>query len=123
MGSNYGVDRDFSSSGVKVRMGSVREPEVVTGGFMDTGDRRERKLECQGWLQGFWPYENVGVKKNTQWDTLYFFSVIVNNTGRGKDHFAVMFKWFTEFTSRERQCNGLWRTGWVPQGIIEMYRV
>lgn len=102
MGSNYGVDRDFGSSGVKVRMGSVREPEVMTGGFMDMGDRRERKLECQGWHQCFWPYEKVGVKENTQWDTLYFFSVIINNNGGRKDHFAVMFKWFAEFTGSER---------------------
>lgn len=65
MGSNYGLDRDFGSSGVKVRMGSVSEPEVVTGGFMGMGDRRERKLECQGWPQGSWPWEKFGVKENT----------------------------------------------------------
>lgn len=106
MGSNYGLDRDFGSRGVKVRMGSVREPEVVTGGFMGMGDRRERKLEGQGWLQGSWPFEKVGVKENTQWDILYFFSVIINNTGGGKDHFAIILKW-KEFTSSEKQCNGL----------------
>lgn len=39
MGSNYGLDRDFGSSGVEVRMGSVREPEVVTGGLWDTGGK------------------------------------------------------------------------------------
>lgn len=76
MGSNYGLDRDFGSSGVEVRMGSVREPEVVTGRIM--GHRRERKLECQGWLRGSWPYEKVGVKENTQ-------------QGAGMGHFIFLF--------------------------------
>lgn len=40
MGSNYGLDGDFSSGRVKVRMGFVRDLEVVTDGFMDVGDRR-----------------------------------------------------------------------------------
>lgn len=66
MGSNYGLDRDSGSSRVKVRMGSVRELEVVIGGFMGMGNGRERKLECQGWLQGTLPYEKVGVKESTQ---------------------------------------------------------
>lgn len=126
MGSNCGLDRDFGSSGVKVRMGSVSEPEGVTGGFMGMGDRRERKLEHQGWLQGSWPCKKVGVKENTNRalarGILYFFSVIINSTDGGKGHFAVILKW-REFTSTDRHCNGLWRTVWVPRGIIEMYRV
>jgi len=66
MGSNYGLDRDFSSDRVKVRMGFVSDLEVVTGGFLDNRrQERERKLECQSWLQGFWCWEKVGVKDST----------------------------------------------------------
>lgn len=74
MGSNYGLDRDFGSSRVKVRTGSVREPGVVTGGFMGW----ERKLECQGWPQGSWPDEKVGIKESTQ-------------QGLGTGHFAFLY--------------------------------
>lgn len=40
------------------------------------------------------------------WDILYFFSVILNNTGGGKGHFAAVLKW-REFTSSVMGCGGL----------------
>lgn len=42
MGSNYGLARDFSSGGVKVRMGFVGDLEVAMGRFMDVGDGRRK---------------------------------------------------------------------------------
>lgn len=41
MGSNYGLDRDFSSGRVKVRIGFVSDLEVATGRFMDVGDGKQ----------------------------------------------------------------------------------
>lgn len=41
MGSNYGLDRDFSSGRVKVRIGFVSDLEVATGRFMDVGGGKQ----------------------------------------------------------------------------------
>lgn len=43
MGNNYGLDRDFSSSRVKVRMGFVHDLELVTSRFMDVENRRGKE--------------------------------------------------------------------------------
>lgn len=44
MGSNYGLDRDFSSGRVKVRMGFVSDLEVAAGGFMETGEGKKARV-------------------------------------------------------------------------------
>lgn len=88
MGSNYGLDRDFSSGRVKVRMGFVSDLEVATGGFMDTGDRRGKESSS---VKDGSKVSGPGRRSESRraptepkaWGVLYLFSVIVNNTGCG----------------------------------------
>lgn len=114
MGSNYGLDRDFSSGRVKVRMGFVSDLEVAAGGFMDTGDGRGKESSS---VKDGSKVSGLGRRSESRrapteskaQGVLCLFSVIVNNTGGGKDYFVVIPKW-REFTNSRRECNELWRT-------------
>lgn len=109
MGSNYGLDRDFGSSRVKVRMGSVREPGVVTGGFMgwETGGKESWSVKDGPKVPGLMRRLESRRAPNRVLarDILHFFIVIINNTG-GVVSSSVM-----------------WRARGVPGGIIEVYRL
>lgn len=133
MGSNYGLDRDFSSGRVKVRMGFVSDLEVATGGFMDTGDRRGKESSS---VKDGSKVSGPGRRSESRraptepkaWGVLYLFSVIVNNTGCGGGG-GRLFCCNTEAGGvyRARGCNGLRRTTkgfrYVTRRVINMYRI